>query len=723
MANTRQVKIEFRLISAGFERQIKRSTRKLEDFGRAANNLGTQLSVGLTAPIILAGRAIFESARIIDNATAKLIALADEGENAGQTLRDLQELSFLPGLEFPQVTKGVTNLRSLNFSLEESQAIMANAANAITLFGGTADQLDGFLLALQQIVGKGKVEAEEIKQLAERFPQIRGILLDAFGTSFGPDINKQLQAAGNSVRDFVRIINNELAKLTDAPLTIDAAFRTLQDSIRTALGIIGQDLAEEFNLTDIFTNLSVAVLALADRFKQLSPETKRFLVIGAAVAAAIGPLILIFGQLAFAIANITTLFTVLGSIALGPVSLGIAAVVASLAALHAAGVDIKPLLGGIIDALVFLGTTVKAIVVSGFKIIIGTISAFKQALAGDLLGARLAIKQFSDDVGDQGEDILRTFNNIFSSEGVGDSIISGSSEIVSDIKSAFGDIGQSLTVDFEALNDKYRKELDLLKDGIIQNTRGGLGLSKSEFQNAVNDLFLEPLQSFAGLRLDFAKAFNLRFFPPEDRADVRSVKESLQQVTDNANRTRESLLALQTPYLETLGVIEREVLFYERLGDLVGGTLTKGFEGFFSTILSGGEDAFQAFKRAIIDTVKELIAALAVATVLTAVFSVFTGGGALAGNLFGFVAGNGTSLFGNLFRAFSGIPFLAEGGIVTGPTTLVAGEKGKEAIIPLNKLNQFTSPNEILLNGQLTARGEDLVLVMEKVMARRNRIV
>lgn len=67
------------------------------------------------------------------------------------------------------------------------------------------------------------------------------------------------------------------------------------------------------------------------------------------------------------------------------------------------------------------------------------------------------------------------------------------------------------------------------------------------------------------------------------------------------------------------------------------------------------------------------------------------------------------------------IPLLAAGGIVTEPTLLVAGERGKEAIVPLDRMNEFTGGNhsttiELWIDGKL------LSTVVESELMKRQRV-
>jgi hypothetical protein len=92
------------------------------------------------------------------------------------------------------------------------------------------------------------------------------------------------------------------------------------------------------------------------------------------------------------------------------------------------------------------------------------------------------------------------------------------------------------------------------------------------------------------------------------------------------------------------------------------------------------------------------------AILLTQVFSLGNfmsgdvGGGTGFGGVLSRVLGTGKTLFPGLGALSGVLPFMADGGIVTGPQLLVAGEAGPEAIIPLDKLGQMGGGNNVVIN-------------------------
>jgi hypothetical protein len=130
---------------------------------------------------------------------------------------------------------------------------------------------------------------------------------------------------------------------------------------------------------------------------------------------------------------------------------------------------------------------------------------------------------------------------------------------------------------------------------------------------------------------------------------------------------------------------------------------------------------FPTLMKALGDMIKKLIAAALAAAALAAAITIAFGGNfANIGKLFG-GAKNFGQLFGKMFGEMSGIPGLAEGGIVTGPTLAMVGEgRGPEAVIPLDRLHEFTGGGGgVQVYGRI--QGADILLSSERATRVRSR--
>jgi len=142
----------------------------------------------------------------------------------------------------------------------------------------------------------------------------------------------------------------------------------------------------------------------------------------------------------------------------------------------------------------------------------------------------------------------------------------------------------------------------------------------------------------------------------------------------------------------------------ERLGDSF-----KITAGFITTALSNAYGAMGNFIGGLIEMVAQVVAANLAMSSANAV-TIGTQTGAATGPLAVFTtpAFIATAL-GVVASAFAGITKMAHGGIIDKPTTVMAGEAGPEAIIPLHKLGGMGG-------GNLTTRvsGRDLLIILDR---------
>lgn len=80
----------------------------------------------------------------------------------------------------------------------------------------------------------------------------------------------------------------------------------------------------------------------------------------------------------------------------------------------------------------------------------------------------------------------------------------------------------------------------------------------------------------------------------------------------------------------------------------------------------------------------------------------------------------GVASVAGIVAAIQSIPEFAEGGIVTQATLGVFGEAGPEAVMPLDKLEEFISPRELRVTGNIRASGKELVVVLDNYNRVRN---
>ena len=82
--------------------------------------------------------------------------------------------------------------------------------------------------------------------------------------------------------------------------------------------------------------------------------------------------------------------------------------------------------------------------------------------------------------------------------------------------------------------------------------------------------------------------------------------------------------------------------------------------------------------------------------------------------------GLGLAAVAAIVSAVRSVPKFAEGGIVTSATLGVFGEAGPEAVMPLDRLEEFVTGRDVRVTGNIKASGKELVVVLDNYNRVRN---
>jgi tape measure domain-containing protein len=237
------------------------AVRALQRVGTSARSVGEAIRTAADATRLLeAAQASFatvtgvQAAMAYDSQVRGLAAYAKNAQELQAQLGRLQEIAKLPGLGLKEVRAGVLQLEAAGLNAQTAERALMAFGNALALVGKGKSELDGVILALGQIASKGSISAEEINQIAERVPQIRQVLVSAFGTASTEAIQKMGISADEAIK---RIISGleRLPKATQSALT---TFENLQDALEQAFLPIGR------GILDIFSSAEGGTMRLID---------------------------------------------------------------------------------------------------------------------------------------------------------------------------------------------------------------------------------------------------------------------------------------------------------------------------------------------------------------------------------------------------------------------------------------------------------------------------
>ena len=264
-------------------REVEREVRRLNEarqqaFRNIAIGAGV-VTVGLTALGRSFGRAAIQMEGIRDG----LVALEGSAEAAESRLASLREVIRQPGVSYEAATQAAVSLRAVNLEAQLANRVIREFGNSLALVGRT--DLNETLLGVRQIVSRGRVSQEELNQITERSGLVAEVLRQQFGSVLSEDIQRQIDAAGQSVIDgFLIPLVEGLEQLDRAP--IDSALNSitnLQNSVFELRAGLGE------SLLPIVTQVSQRLTTAIDAFNQMDDSTRSTVVgIGAAVTGLAG---------------------------------------------------------------------------------------------------------------------------------------------------------------------------------------------------------------------------------------------------------------------------------------------------------------------------------------------------------------------------------------------------------------------------------------------------
>lgn len=193
---------------------------------------------GLTAAVLGLGYVASQKAADIEALRLGLQAMLGTAEATDAAMARMRDVARLPGLGYEEAIQGTTSLLASGFDLNAAERAIRAFGNALATVGKGREDLNGVLIALSQIATKGKVSAEEILQLAERVPQIRRVMMEAFGTAD----TEQLAKMGVGSDVFLMRIISELEKLPKVAGGAKNTWSDFWDSMTIGLARVGDSV-------------------------------------------------------------------------------------------------------------------------------------------------------------------------------------------------------------------------------------------------------------------------------------------------------------------------------------------------------------------------------------------------------------------------------------------------------------------------------------------------
>lgn len=308
-----------------FDAVFKGGPQAASEVSTAIADLNTRL--GLTGPPLRGlGRQMLDLAKLSKAQVKPLIASTTrlfgdwsiQNKDTGKTLDFLWKTSQSTGIGVESLSNRLVQfgapLRQFGFSFQESAVMMGKwekeGVNSELVLGSLRIAMGNF--AKENIPLKAGLDAT-IRTIQKLGPGAKAtaLAMEVFGSRAGPDMAAAILEG--------RFQYSQLLKdLERSPETIGKAIKDSEDlpdrwkrvmnTLTVALEPVGQALLDVVEEAEPLINkFSQIITDLSEKFKALSPETKRWIIIIGGVAAAAGPVLIFLGSLMGALANLSPL--------------------------------------------------------------------------------------------------------------------------------------------------------------------------------------------------------------------------------------------------------------------------------------------------------------------------------------------------------------------------------------------------------------------------------
>jgi len=722
--------------SSKLNNALTSASSKLSSFGSKMQSVGKSMSMKLTLPLAVAGGAAVKFASDFQESMNKVDVAF------GKSKKEVKDFAKTTLKQFGIAEGSALDMAALFGDMATSMGLNQNAAaDMSTSLVGLAGDLASFKnigidQATTALAGVFTGETESLKRLGIVMTQTN---LESFAMERGMNANIKTMTQAQKVALRYKFIMEATSNAQgDFGRTSGGAanqMRIFQESLKELSAKFGQVILP------VFTKLVSFANGLLQKFSELSPTTKKLIVVFAGIAAALGPVLYILGTLVTLAPAIGTALTVM----MGPIGL-------IIAGLTAISVVIYKNWAGIKSALVKIGNYFIDLYNNSLPIQLAVnslIANFKNMLAV----GKFVFSTFST--------IIKTFANNFITlfKGIGDVIIGVFTFDKDKIIQGFTDLADGLKNNVTAAFDAIKTDATTLGSSVVDNFNealqqktiakivvpvemavsgggtdtatdvgggGGVatrpmatsaveGISGAGIQTPISDMVAadnERLPTVLGEQQAIFMGFKMSFKTAMDsvRRISGAVSQSFSQI---GNSIANAFGGAQSAMGAFLGTLAKDAL------KIVGHNLSISM----SNSITGATQSAKSFGPAAAFVLPALIAGAT--ALISGAFSGIQGGGggrrAMGSSVGGYTGGNS----GGGFTAF------ANGGIISGPTMGLVGEypgarQNPEVIAPLNKLQSIigksSNSGNINVTGEVRVDGQDLLIAIERANETAGRV-
>jgi len=269
-----------------FDKALGKSMSKLNRFGRNTKRIGRDLTRSLTMPLAGLGVAAVKSAADLEALETSFISLTGGAEQAAAMMKNLNEFTAKTPFQIEAVAKSARQLIASGTGIEDVNTQLQFLGDIAATSGSSIDEIAAIFA---KVNAKGKVELENLNQLAERGIPIFTALADATGLPAD-----KLGAGRVSVEEFNTVLKSFAEEGGFAAGAMERLSETAAGKFSTALDnlkLAGAALAAD--LLPVVKDLIDGFTVFLQRIQDLSPQAKEAILKVALLLGTTGPILMV----------------------------------------------------------------------------------------------------------------------------------------------------------------------------------------------------------------------------------------------------------------------------------------------------------------------------------------------------------------------------------------------------------------------------------------------
>lgn len=273
--------------------------KNLNNLGQSFKNIGSTLAPASIAMGLIGTKAI-SSAANFETLGIQLEILTGSAEKGKKLFQELATFSAQTPFELPDIVQATRTLLGSNIALKD---VVATTKMLGDVSAGSGADIKSLAVVYGQVAGMTKLQGQDAMQFVSNGIPIWALLQKATGKS----INQLRELATDGKISF-DIVNKALTQATQKngmyyqateklSKSLGGLYSTLKDNVNIAFGELGAEMVKAINLQKLITQISDFAGKLTEKFKSLSPETKKFITYAVLIGSALAPVALVIGSL------------------------------------------------------------------------------------------------------------------------------------------------------------------------------------------------------------------------------------------------------------------------------------------------------------------------------------------------------------------------------------------------------------------------------------------